>query len=288
MPSKTLTDLAPELLIQILKSSDSFADVTSLSSTSRKMFIIWETNNDVICDTILARTVPCYAQARELMEAQKKAAGNEHPVLGCQSAVDRAQWMLKGADTAASAFANFESDVCISEWYEPPLERDSLTLAGRTDFIRAFYRAAKLATLGEDSLPIRLLSSWNMLHLEQVRDVMAWLVDWYFNNADEYGFDSGLEWQPPDRPYPITVGVEKDESWANTCTSLTELSRDLYELTSKPYQASISEASFFPSIVRVRYPDEYETNTGAPLADLLKLAREKGTRYNVTYTLSEA
>ena len=250
------------------------------------MFIIWKTNIDVICDAILPRTVPCYAQARELMEAQEKVAGNEHPVLGCQSAVDRAQWMLKGANTAASAFADFKSDICLSNWYES--ERESVTLAERTDFIRAFYRGAKLATLGEDSLPTRLLSSWSTLDLAQVRDVMAWLVDSAFNNAYEYGFDSGLAWQPPDRSHPFTVGVEKGESWANTCTSLTGLFRDLYELTSEPDQGSTSEVFHFPSIVRVRYPDEHETNRGAPLADLLKLASEKGTRYNFTYKLSEA
>ena len=286
MPSKTWTDLAPELLIQILKSSDSFADVTSLSSTSRKMFIIWKTNIDVICDAILPRTVPCYAQARELMEAQEKVAGNEHPLLGCQSAVGRAQWMLKGADKAASAIADFESDIRLSNWYES--ERESVTLAERTDFIRAFYRAAKLATLGEDSLPTRLLSSWSMLDLAQVWDVVAWLVDSAFINAYKHGFDSGLAWQPPDRSHPVTVGVEKGESWANTCTSLTELSRDLYELKFELGQGSIREVFLSPFIVRVRYSDEQETNRGAPLADLLKLASEKGTRYNVTYKLSEA
>ena len=82
MPSRTMTDLAPELLIQILKSSDSFADVTSLSSTSRKMFIVWKMNLEVICKAILARTVPYYAQARELVDAQEKAQGDEHSVSG--------------------------------------------------------------------------------------------------------------------------------------------------------------------------------------------------------------
>ena len=113
MPSKTLTDLASQLLIHIFKSSDSFADVTSLSSISRRMFIIWKTNVDVIGDAILPRTVSCFAQARELVEAQEKATGNEHSVLGCQSAVDRAQWMLKGPDTAANAFIYFESGLML-------------------------------------------------------------------------------------------------------------------------------------------------------------------------------
>ena len=85
MPSKILTDLAPELIIQILKSSDSFADLTSLSSASRKLFIIWKTNDDAICEAILARRVPCYEQVQELLAAQKKAEGNDHSAFGYQS-----------------------------------------------------------------------------------------------------------------------------------------------------------------------------------------------------------
>lgn len=97
MPSKILPDLAPELIIQILKSSDSFADLTSLSSASRKLFIIWRTNDGAICEAVLARTVPCYEQVQELLAAQEKAEDDEHFVFGFQSAIDRAKWILKEA-----------------------------------------------------------------------------------------------------------------------------------------------------------------------------------------------
>lgn len=89
MPSITLTDVAPEILIHILKSSDNFADATSLCSISRKMFIVWKTDIDIICNAILARTVPCFAQTRGLIDAQEQAEGGEDLVFGYQSAVDR-------------------------------------------------------------------------------------------------------------------------------------------------------------------------------------------------------
>ena len=82
MPSKRLTDLAPEPIIQILKISDKFADLTSLASSSRKMFIIWKMNIDAICEAVLVCTVQPFAQARALFAAQEKAEGEKHSVFG--------------------------------------------------------------------------------------------------------------------------------------------------------------------------------------------------------------
>ena len=57
MPPKHLTDLAPELIIQILKSSNDFADLTSLGSASRKLFVILNANYDAIFEAVLPRAV---------------------------------------------------------------------------------------------------------------------------------------------------------------------------------------------------------------------------------------
>ena len=138
MPSKILSDLAPELIIQILKSADSFADLTSLSSTSRKLFIIWKTNDGAICEVVLARTVPCYEQIQELLTAQERAEGDEHFVFGFHSAVDRAKWILKQVDTAARALVYYEEKVrAVWAWRGYPVEQAVLSVAAGTDFIRA-------------------------------------------------------------------------------------------------------------------------------------------------------
>lgn len=53
------------------------------------MFIVWKTDIDIICNAILARTVPCFAQTRGLIDAQEQAEGDEYLVFGYQSAIDR-------------------------------------------------------------------------------------------------------------------------------------------------------------------------------------------------------
>ena len=205
MPSQILTDLAPELIIQILKSSDSFADLTSISSTSRKMFLIWKMNIDSICEAVLARTVPCYAQARELIEAQEKAEGDEYSVIGYQSAIDRAKWMFKDADIAAYAVDVFQEMIF-----------RKMTRADQKDFIRAYYRATTLATLGEEPQSCPLLLSWNMLDFEQVNDVMKWLGC--------YCVPSHLR----------RINVRFDgEVWRRTHTSMIYIRRDRNKVTSK-------------------------------------------------------
>ncbi len=241
MPSKILTDLAPELIIQILKSSDSFADLTSLSSTSRKMFIIWKTNIDGICEAILPRTVPYYAQARELIEAQEKAEGDEHSVFGYQSAVDRAKWMFEDADTAAKVLDHFEQWVC-----------GKLSWAEQQDFIRAYYRATTLAILGEEPLSCQLLLSWTTLDFGQVKDVTEWL--------GIHCNDLQLR--------RLNLRVCR-EVWAKFHRSMVYTRWDLNGVTSWLEQYT-DTGRLFPFILHPPFR-EYKSNRGPRLADLLPL-----------------
>lgn len=278
MPSIILTDLAPELLIHILKSADNFADVTSLSSISRKMFIVWKTNIDVICNAILERTVPCFAQARELVETQEKAEGDEHVVFGYQSAIDRVQWMLKEADTAAKVFVHFQSDAyVIFSAYDRALVKQK-TL--RIDFIKAYYRATTLATLGTDSIPLRLLLSWDALDCERVWDVNTWLLDFYGPSLlKELGV--WMEWN--DRN-PIPTGKTNSESLAEISKFLKALILALDKVAAKPG----SRMLFSGLIGCGHYPAESATNRGAHLADLLPLLCENDAPFCIGHKLSEA
>ena len=287
MPSTSLTDLPPELLIHILKSSDSFADVTSLSSISRKMFIVWKTNIDVISNAILARNVLCFDQARELIDAQEKVEGDEHSVFGYQSPIDRVQWMLKEADIAAKAFVYFESHVRVritrfssSAYDQAPVERKKL----ETDFHKAYYRATTLATLGKDSVPLRLLLSWDLLDCEWVKDVNIWVLD--FCGAvrrPELGI-----WCEYDYRNAVPIGITRNESWVEIFDFLSPLTLALYKVTLKPDQEPGNERPFYPFMARSPYPVETATNRGALLADLLPLVCETDTRFHIGHKLSEA
>lgn len=284
MPSKILTDLAPELIIQIFKSSDSFADLTSLSSVSRKLFIIWKTNDNAICEAVLPRAVPCYEQIQELLAARERAERDEHFIFGFQSALDRAKWILKETDTAAKALDCFQKKICklwAGNWF--PVEQAVLTPAERTDFIRAFYRSMTLATLREEPLPSRMLSTWNILDFKQVRDVMRFLV--LFCSYDQQ-LDLGV-CSDYNYSHQNIADIMSGERWKAVYSSLIYLGLDLDFLTSEPKDDPDMVAPYFPSLVRDHYQYQYKSTRGARLADLLPLVREKGARYGGSYELSE-
>lgn len=289
MSSETLTDLAPELIIQILKSSDSFADVTSLSGTCRKMFIIWKTNVDTISEAILARTVPCYAEALELIDAQETAEGDEHSVFGYQSAVDRAKWMLKDADTAARALVYFEKFFrkelpSIQLVSIPSIRPRRLTLAERTDFTRAFYRATTLATLGAEPLPGQLFPSWSMLELEQVTAVTDWLLDFCSrSHLLDLRIECGCDCSPH-----TPAGFTCLRKWIRLSSALGQLRSDLCELATMVLRVTYTTTILLPFMVRYRYPEGYKSDKDIRIADLLALGPEKGSRYDLGHMLSYA
>ena len=179
--------------------------------------------------------MPCFAQAQELIDAQEKAEGDEHSVIDYQSAVDRVQWILNGADTAAKALVFFESniftesDIFISN--PPPVERKTMTLVEPTEFVQAYYRATTLAVLGKDSIPLRLLSSWDMLDCEQVWVVNAWLRD----DGDDIRRREQDVWRECDYCKSIPTGISSLQSWEKVCPFISSLTRALDRLTSRPH-----------------------------------------------------
>lgn len=275
MPSTTLTDLAPELLIQVLKSSDTFADVTSLRGTSRKIFMIWKTNLGAIREAVLPRTIDCFEQARELLAAQERVGGERHVVHEHQTAMDRVKWMLKGADTAARALGYFEEKVIHNQnrfefgVYSP--KRIPLTPIESTDFIRAYYRAKTLATLAKGPLPCDMLSSWDMLAFKHMKDVMEWLTMGY-----SYG-----------DPWPTPGGLMLGEDWPTIYYKIKALRSDMISLPSKPSLDDNTIAS--STLYSIQFqPMSTSSNRGAQLADLLPLVREQGFHYcHKYYELSD-
>lgn len=286
MPSTVLTDLAPELFIQILKSSESFADVTSFSSTSRKMFVIWKTNLDAICEAILPRTIDCFEEAQELLAAQERAEGEKHAVAGYRTALDRAKWMLEGADTAAIARRCFENCVIhcgnqqnfSSTWGIYPPKRTVLTPNQCMDFLRAYYRAKTLATLAKGPLPYDMLSSWDMLAFGQMKDAMTWLMmgdlDPNLHHCDAYNMSRG-----------VMIG----EDWPLIYDKIRALHEDIIDLPFSSNLEVITSASisFYGFLFYDFHQKSTNSNRGARLSDLLPLVRDGGYHYyNNMYELS--
>ena len=239
MAPTILTDLAPELLIQILKLTDSFADVTSLSSISRKMLIIWKTNVDAICAAILPRTVDCFEQALEFLAAQEKVQGDEHALFGHMTAVDRAERMLKWRDTAAKALVYFEEDA-IQNAHIGPLFR--MTPSDRVDFLRAYYGAATLATLAKGPFPCEVLASWDILAFRQVKVVMRWLMT-YLPTRERLGL--GVEYDPNVVTRHTRRADIPGENWPLIWAKANALHHDIKILHCQPGGFSERFASFY-------------------------------------------
>lgn len=287
MPSKILTDLAPELLIQILKSSDNFADVTSLSSSSRKMFIVWEMNIDTICEAVLARTIDCFEQACGLLAAQERAEGEEHSVFGYQSAVDRTRWVLEDADLAARALVHFEKHAFYycSLGADRSFGRDTFSATERTEFLRAHYRASTLATLSKEPLPSGLLSTWNLLDLEQVKDVVEWIV--IYGDQDEK-LDLGLGYCDHGLGRQATGGRPSLNDWKKVRGSLAYLKMDLYGLQLKTNMERHFRFLFNSFLIYDDCRPDFKYSRGEWLQDLLPLVQQRGIHCNIRYKLSEA
>lgn len=287
MLSKNLTDLAPELIIQILKSSDDFADLTSLGSASRKLFIIWKTNDNAICETVLARSVPCYKQIQEqlqvLLDVQATrgpAESEEYSGFGFRSASDRAKRIVREADTAAKALVYFEDSIC-KLWVaiKFPVERALLTSAERTDFVRAYHRAVTLVTIRDNRLPYPLFTTWSNLDLKQVGDVMVWLK--YFCPCDQ--LQKLVLWLDYRNLDHNIAGIIDSEYWNPISDCVFKLGMILLPLTSERDEDAVKLAPYFPSIVRNHYQDQYRSNRGACIGDLIALAKKQDSYYDIAW-----
>lgn len=155
-----------------------------------------------------------------------------------------------------------------------------LTLAERIDFVRAYYRAMTLVTL-MGPLPSQMLLSWSTLDFKQVKDVMMWLGLYC---SEEIQRDMGV-WLDYQVSGQNIAGIISGEKWKSVYSSLIELGFDLQEITADVETDTL--APYFPFLVRDRYQDQYKSNRGARLADLLPLVRERNARRSVGYELSE-
>ena len=68
--SKKLSDLAPEILVQVFKTFDQPRTITAFVSTSCKTYDIWRLNTASISLSVLPRYIKCYDEAAEIFWLQ--------------------------------------------------------------------------------------------------------------------------------------------------------------------------------------------------------------------------
>ena len=238
---------------------------------------------DVICENILPRNVPCFAQACELKDAQEKAKGDWHSVFKDQSTSDRVKWLMKGAAVAAQALRYFEKAIVRLYRKDRALAEIGLTLEEQTDFIRSFYRTVTLLILFEDALPGELMSSWSHLDFEQVRDVVHWT-----GRYAPYGImeSFGLSFRCQEFAQTLTA-TTRFERWKKLNSFMYYLGKNLYSLVNgnTPPLPRLRYPEF-PSILHSRSEDLRKVSSTTRLKELFILSLTRGSQYNTAYKLS--
>ena len=174
----SLSTIPNELILQIFKSTDSFATVTLLSSTCRRFRSIWDTHMPSVCHAILVRTLTCYNQAFEYVRAQPlEDAGSGQIQDTTPIVVKVTKQFLDNADVACRALQLYETQLIQGPSCET-CGPSRLTGAQRTSFLQAWYRIHTLASLPTDPLPYEMLASLDLLEFEQMLEVMCWLMYW--------------------------------------------------------------------------------------------------------------
>ena len=234
---------------------------------------------DGICETILARNVPCFAQACELKEAQEKSES----VLSYQSTSDRVKWLMDGAAIAARALRYFEKTLVRLYKKDRLLAENGLTLEEKTDFIRSFYRTVTLAILLEDSLPGELMSSWSHLDFEQVRDVIHWMGRYApYGLVESLGLSFGYQ-----DAAQILFGTGHVERWKKLKSFMLYLGKDLYSLINVG-TTTLPKSRYpeFPCILHNRCQDGCKFSSTTRLKELFILLLKRGSLYHTAYKLS--
>ncbi|KAL6716491.1 hypothetical protein ACLMJK_006058 [Lecanora helva] len=202
MAPPCLSNMPPEILINIFRYAPSVSAASALSQTSSALHDVWTANIPRICDATLERGIECYKEANELFEAQEET----DPVLEAlqkrlrsisksrrrnlpenqylarvsvvtQKAIEKTRRMLANAKMMESVLGRFDVDeLCSPTQHNIKLTRD-LTSKERERFIKAYYRVTCITTLADHVHPARHLASLNRFEIFQMDQVMSFMWD---------------------------------------------------------------------------------------------------------------
>lgn len=92
MASTTLSDLAPEIMLNICKYLDSFSSVLSFAAVSNHFHGIWKSNTNAVCGSILPSKIDCYQEANALVQALERVVGFPGRLSAHQQAIFRTKY----------------------------------------------------------------------------------------------------------------------------------------------------------------------------------------------------
>ena len=206
----TITNLAPELLLQIYQYLEQSSHITALNSTSQKMCSIWRLNAHLISDVVLPRAINCYDSELELLEIQQGMQGidlsSPEPIptielreiqqqgktcvleartkgywgrfsgnIPYQTVLDHNKGITSIAKKASHASSLFERGV-LADGIPPPLRYPAHI--SREVFSASFCRLYILATLESNKAMASRVYSMGTEEVEEMVEVAAYLAWW--------------------------------------------------------------------------------------------------------------
>lgn len=277
----SFSDLPPELVIQIFKALDSFPAAWSLCKTSRQLDSIFTLNTKSILHNIAFRC----PQAQQLASAQELATLRQQPHSTDEAmAPTRSQRIRSNASAALGALGHYEVSVFNHSEQEghEHLSRRHLTAAEQVAFLRAYYRALALATLGKPKIPFESLARLSMLEYLQMREATMLLTPvrkW--QDTIDLGINFPHVWTPQNEfksgfksPFaPVTLPIAGTSiptvNWEETLLSLSYIEGNLLKIPACRAFHCGEPKPFYYFTTFDGYQKEANSATGLELGELV-------------------
>ncbi|KAF6225926.1 hypothetical protein HO173_012698 [Letharia columbiana] len=260
-PKSSFSDLPAEIIIQVFKSVDDFSTAAALSNVSRNLFTIWKQDLPSICRAVLPRTVDCFDEAQDLMEAQSHSAQNQQSSDAIQATIGRAELFFSNAAIAWLASSRYERSVI--DHAKGKFDDRGMTTAERTYFVKAWYRLMTIITLVKDfePLPYGRLVSMDFLGFSQMMDVLHWLE--YHSQKKKATLKSITLHNDDLRPYIALVGSQR--WWSLHCLN-KHLTKESFPEQGFPFPWTWTP--FYTYVFHDHYPEETYLRMDVGLAQL--------------------
>ena len=213
----SFSDLPTELIVHVFKSVDNIGSAAALSQTSHHLHEIWRHNLSTICDAVFPRTIECYDQACQLLEAMAKSeivVEQSSAEEKYDTAVVRAKVLVANRHIARRALELFTAGLPVR--WDPDFEPCTGTCNGaghndhgypivkgpsRIRFMEAYYRAYSILYLGGKTATRRyqFLASMSLMEFFRMFDIVEYVffdMGWEIvpdKGQDLPGYDS---WPP--------------------------------------------------------------------------------------------
>ena len=191
----SLTNLPPEIILQIFESAPDFSVVNALARTARSLNSTYVAGSAAIFHAVASRIQPEFPSAEQLVDAQEAAYDTSQSLSEDQQPPpSRNERLLSNARCAAAASTNFAAECNIhlftrARGEENPAFRPS----ERARFKKSFYQLWTLCTIANTpSLrpsAMEYLDMRNPIELAGLDEVTAWAKGYTGNRPGDSGLD---------------------------------------------------------------------------------------------------